>query len=515
MKPVVKLIDYTKNAFNLSIATARTCYSGSGLIYPEDMEKSDKSIELRDKIAKSTKKAGHLTTRQHPQFIFTLDKVSRHFVWSFLHSHPYYNSEQVSQRYVEVKADNFYIPPDLTPVLNELYLKTIKFATDEYQRFIELVKPAVTSEYFSIYKTRANYPEKWELPIKKRCLEVARYLLPLGTHTFLYHTINGLTLHRYHRLVNSFDTPHEQKIVIEQMIAEARKIDPLFVEEMDDPVLLEDTPEYKIFTEHFQSNKITEEFAAEFDENMQGKYSRLVSWSEKSVAVFCDSVRSVLGLPKSHLSDDEAIELVLNPAKNKHLGSTLNETTLSKISRSMFNIHYTFKKKISHTADSQDQRHRMVPASRPVLQTHFSGKADFIVPGIMNKYPDLLTEYNKFMHNLFSMINDFVAAGGSREFAAYLLPNAFPVRFYESGDLLNLHHKYKSRTCFNAQEEIFHASVQEIRDISAVHPQIGKWLRSPCWLRFMADEKPVCPEGNKYCGVQVWKKGLEEYDRII
>lgn len=102
-KPIVSLLDHSKDPFNLSIATARTCYSSKGILLPSDMITSEKSIEIRDKVAKSTKKAGHLTTRQHPQFIFTLDKVSRQFVWSFLHSHPFYNSEQVSQRYVEVK----------------------------------------------------------------------------------------------------------------------------------------------------------------------------------------------------------------------------------------------------------------------------------------------------------------------------------------------------------------------------------------------------------------------------
>ena len=94
-KPIVNLIDYSRNPFNLAIASARTCYSSKGILLPEDMVKSEKSIEIRDRVAKSTKKAGHLTTRQHPQFIFTLDKVSRQFVWSFLHSHPFYNSEQV------------------------------------------------------------------------------------------------------------------------------------------------------------------------------------------------------------------------------------------------------------------------------------------------------------------------------------------------------------------------------------------------------------------------------------
>src|SRR5256886_11214845 len=37
------------------------------------------------------------------------------------------------------------------------------------------------------------------------------------------------------------------------------------------------------------------------------------------------------------------------------------------IMRALQHANYTFAKKISHTADSQDQRHRMVPGSRPLL----------------------------------------------------------------------------------------------------------------------------------------------------
>ncbi len=35
--------------------------------------------------------------------------------------------------------------------------------------------------------------------------------------------------------------------------------------------------------------------------------------------------------------------------------------------RTLDHAHYTFRKKLSHSADSQDQRHRMVPGSRPLL----------------------------------------------------------------------------------------------------------------------------------------------------
>jgi len=68
-----------------------------------------------------------------------------------------------------------------------------------------------------------------------------------------------------------------------------------------------------------------------------------------------------MGVPQNVLSDAQAIDWVLNPSKNKYFSESLNLTSLSKLTRTLVHPHFTFKKKISHTADSQDQRHRMTP----------------------------------------------------------------------------------------------------------------------------------------------------------
>jgi len=97
----------------------------------------------------------------------------------------------------------------------------------------------------------------------------------------------------------------------------------------------------------------------------------------------------------------------------------------------------------------------------------------------------------------------------------YLLPNAVAIRFTESGDLLNLRHKYAMRLCYNAQEEIWRASLDEVKQIREVNPFIGKYLLPPCALRDMADVLPVCPEGERFCGIKVWRLSLKDYKRII
>src|SRR5437899_9595259 len=108
-EPVVILENAFQRPYDNAIATARTCYS-SKVINADDVAKDEAARARRDAIAQSTYKAGHHTTIQHATFQFVLDKVSRQFIWSFLHSHPFYNSEQVSQRYVEMKPGNFTVP---------------------------------------------------------------------------------------------------------------------------------------------------------------------------------------------------------------------------------------------------------------------------------------------------------------------------------------------------------------------------------------------------------------------
>jgi hypothetical protein len=71
------------------------------------------------------------------------------------------------------------------------------------------------------------------------------------------------------------------------------------------------------------------------------------------------------------------------------------------------------------------------------------------------------------------------------------------------------------RLCYNAQEEIWRASLDEAQQVRQVNPTIGRYLLPPCTLRALANERPYCPEGDRYCGVRVWDLEVEEYERVI
>jgi thymidylate synthase ThyX len=96
-----------------------------------------------------------------------------------------------------------------------------------------------------------------------------------------------------------------------------------------------------------------------------------------------------------------------------------------------------------------------------------------------------------------------VALGVPPEFALYVLPNAKTLRIDESGQFIDLLHKWTLRTCFNAQEEIYLASMEELAQVRERHPRLARYVGPPCVVR-NGLISPRCTEGTHFCGVPVW-----------
>ena len=511
--PKVTLVKgFGTDAYDNAIATARTCYN-SRIITSEDVRKDERARELRDRIGKETYEAGHHTTIQHATFQFTLEHVSRQAIWSFLHSHPFYNSEQVSQRYVEVKPGNVVVPALPEPQL-AIFKAAIEQSMGAYQQLITLLTPKVAEEFFRIFPARRRAPDKWVLGLKKKAQEIARYVLPIGTFAHLYHTVSGLTLHRYHRLSQQFDVPTETKLIVDGMIDEVTRVDPQFFKYIEDPLPLEETIEFTSLQQlgKLKSSGKNKAYLDEFDAGLGPLSSKLVDYKINAEQSVAQGVRDVIGATRAEMSDEAAIERVMSARENPYFGESLVLTTLSKMTRAMSHAHYTFQKKLSHTADSQDQRHRMAPASRPVMHAQFvPGYVDVILPDLIAAVPEARALYEKTMAMVWHSIEQLLDAGVSEEMALYLLPNAFPIRFLESGDLLHLHHKWVHRLCYTAQEEIWRASLEETVQVEKVHPLLARHIQPPCTLRRDAGITPFCPEGPRF----LRRAGVEDEARRV
>jgi len=514
--PRVTLRNAFAHPFDSAIAAARTCYA-SRLIGPEEITEKQ-----RINIGAATFYSGHHTVYQHAHFEFGLENISRQFVWSFLHAHPFYNSEQQSQRYVRLDRAHAYVPAE-SLFFNEgsraIYERAIARAWNYYRELSALLSGdarAILNDIWHVGPmSHVNRIQKIERSAEKRSIEIARYVLPLAAFTTMVHTISGIVLHRLWRMCSASDTPTEAREVIGQMVALARDIDPQFFERFGTEPL-EELPEWANRPavvnqdDHSAQSNGTgaatssgEGFAREFDVKLAGRASKLIDYSPNSPRIAAEAFRAVLGLTESQCSDAEAIDRLLNPARNLYRLETLNVGVHAPGMRALQHVNYTFAKKISHTADSQDQRHRMVPGSRPLITLSDTREPDFITPMLLDGNPRAKEVYERAMHDAWNAKNELLDRGVPAEIALYVLPNAKAIRLVESGSLLHLLHKWTMRTCFNAQEEIYRASMDELDQLREVHPQFARYVGPPCYVR-AGITTPICTEGSHFCGVKVW-----------
>ena len=244
--PRVTLRNAFAQPFDSAIAAARTCYSPR-LINPEEVTEKQ-----RVTIGSGTYFGGHHTVYQHAHFEFGLENVSRQFVWSFLHAHPFYNSEQQSQRYVRLDRAQAYVPRGERGIRRGRARDLRKSdcarvgalsRADARARADGARNPGRHLARRARCRTRKRV-QKVERQSEKRAIEVARYVLPVAAFTTMVHTISGIVLHRLWRMQAANDTPTEARHVIGEMVARVREVDPQFFDRFDNEPM-EDLPEWQ------------------------------------------------------------------------------------------------------------------------------------------------------------------------------------------------------------------------------------------------------------------------------
>jgi len=440
----IKILDTNYKPTDIAVGSARSCYFGKGIVTPDSASNWDKKNSLLDSIFK----AGHHTTLQHYHFTILIEGMSRHLIWRLLHSHIFYNSEQVSQRYAKMKAENFYIPKKANKdEWNKYYQKMFAF----YEKFSEKLEPIMKEKLPKFQKHIAN----------KKAGEMARYLLPVGMKAHLYHTINVITALRY--------------INVAQFLPESREEALEFVTKLEREMLKIDK-DLKPLIEFAKKEK------AIFPKIDMTKFR-----SEKDVNVF-DIVNYDFEMNENYAGILRANNLFFDESL---LGG--------------FNSYI----KLSFSADAQNQRHRRSPAIRPALKDIY--KKDYYIPPIIKE--NLLEEYNEAIEYSYKFFEEQKEILGVDE-AVYALVNAHNIEIIQKDDFNEFTHKAQMRLCYNAQQEIFDVIYEQIRQLKQNGVNADKFL-PPCALRFKQGLKPYCPEGDRFCGVKVWKFEFEEYKREI
>ncbi len=495
--PQVRLRNWFDRPYDDAISAARTCYSPR-VIDPEEVTDGQ-----RERIGPLTFDGGHHTVFQHATFEFALSGVSRQLVWSFLHGFPFYNTEQQSQRYVKLDEVAAHVPPELHSGARAAYTDAIERSWRAYAELTRRLTPVtheILARLWRLDRRKAKaFRKNVAREAEKKAIETARYVIPIACHTAMVYTVSGIVLHRLRRMLRVGDVPEESSRVVGRMVEEVERLDSDFFSRVGDPPLEDaDVVERAAAPAGPGDPAVCEAF----DKSLDGRLSRLIDYSVRAPEVIADSVRHVLG--RLDLGDDEALALVLDPGRNRYLLDKLNVSTHSPLMRTLVHAHYTFRKKLSHTADSQDQRHRTVPGSRPLLSRTVPLSVDVVEPELIRDDPGCHALFGEAVEAAFDARSRLLELGVSPELSLYVLPNALAVRFEESGTLLHLIHKWHMRTCINAQREIYEASMDEVEQVRAVHPRLVQHVGPPCFVRD-GHARPRCTEGSHFCGVPVWR----------
>ncbi len=168
---------------------------------------------------------------------------------------------------------------------------------EQYRSLCEKILPIVKAGYTERYPHRSLQEKKYQTDCRKIAQEIARYILPVATFSYLYHTINGVTLLRYYRLCKQFDAPLEQSIVTGKMVEELLRVEPKYKVILEEPLELDEIPECRFFETHYDSGTNVRRFIEEFDGGLEGGSSKLVGYKTANERILADSVREVLGLP--------------------------------------------------------------------------------------------------------------------------------------------------------------------------------------------------------------------------
>ena len=504
--PEVRLRNAFDAPYDDAIAAARTCYS------PRVIDASEVTERQRQNIGPLTFRGGHHTVYQHATFEFSLSGISRHLVWCFLHAFPFYNTEQQSQRYVRLDEVRAHVPSALGGEARLVYCEAVEAAWRAYAALTERLTPIAYEILADLWnldrRVGRAFGKNVEREAEKRAIETARYVIPIGCHTAMVYTVSGIVLHRIRRMAEVCDVPSEARAVVDRMVAEVERIDPAFFGEIGvETLAAEDSVEGRAAPAGVGDLAALEAF----DKSLGGRRSRLIDYSARAPEVIADAVRNVLG--RGDLSDAEALELALDPAQNRYRLETMNVSAHAPLMRVLDHAHFTFRKKLSHSADSQDQRHRMVPGSRPLLSRTAPASVDVVEPELIRQDPRAHGLFVEACEAAWEARARLLKLGAAPEHALYVLPNAVAVRFEESGSLLHLLHKWTMRTCLNAQREIYDASHDEIEQVAAVHPALARHAGPPCFVR-SGLVRPRCTEGSHFCGIPVWRSFPEVNRRI-
>jgi len=424
------------NPLELAAFAAKYCYEAQPPKFGEMID-----------VEKRLFLTGHHTTLEHFYFTFEINGISVGDVTLGLHlASPFYNSDQRSGRFCsemfsrpDVYGIRKYIDDFWPEVRNFPYiLDYFKNSVAMYNASLEKATK-ITAKF--IKEERPFASEKYiQQNAPKIAQEQLRVFMPVIFPTGLVYTVDLITLVSMHR--TAFNPVI--KWVVRRMAEEVIRI----------------FPELKfMFTEEARVN------ADQLKLNHCG--------FDNAKALYEPKFDLIGGLPSGAISIPNSKDT--HPVDALHFHPKF-------MNNSVLNVNSAVE--ISLATMGQDQRHRSIRRSLPVLTGNYY-------------IPPVLLELN-----LESAMKNAVERWDSLrekipESLWYILaPYGAMASYVKSGSVNAIAHEQAKRTCWCAQEEIYHLSRLQRNAIEIFDSQsdLLKFFQPPCW------KTGKCAECSRYCG---------------
>ena len=391
---------------------------------------------------------GHHTTLEHNHFSFLLNGLSVSSVLFGIHLNaPYYNSDQRSGRFSKM-----YDAPDMNELsqnLKKLYpdeditqaIRFIQKGVDLYQMHIG---PLTALAEKVIREDRPLANDKYvQMNGKKFAQEQLRVFISQAMPTALITTVNLSALAALWRVAWSPEMRFVTDLMKDAVLAVQPDIGYMFDAEKRQNMNW--SPEMRFDSVCVKTQPVCRLISADIQSNQ-----------------FPKATDSVDILPFSPLSMDNNVD------------------------------HVRTEVELSCATMGEDQRHRSIHRSRPVLTGAF-----YVPPLVrMGGLEAEALAYMKEYANLRKIL--------SAELMTTIAPYGVMAKYQKEAPLNALIHEQEKRLCWCAQEEISEIARQLKTQLQQIYPAVADRLAPPCW-------KGGCREGVRFCGRQVNKKMVSDY----
>lgn len=418
------------------------------ICYEKEVPEVGKLIDIKSRLFST----GHHTTLQHNNFTFMIDGISVSSVYFGLHlTHPFYNSDQRSGRFSKM-----YNSINLDDIKNHLLnyfkekdvntaLSFINYGLSVYKNNIKEITELARKQ---IQTERPLANDKYiELNAIKIAQEQLRMFISMIMPTALDYTINLSSLFALYRTAWN----PELRDIISKMVKEVIKKYP--------------------------------NLSYMFDEKQRS--------SKDWTPINNNSHTGIKFKPNLDITNMYYDDSIFNVSSNKDAVDVFYFSPENMNNSVQFIIQNI---EVSCATFGQDQRHRTIKRGIP----KFSG--NFYIPPLLKK-AKLEKEAIKYM----KMFNELKIP---QTLLTMIAPYGIMVEYTKMSDINALLHEQAKRTCWCAQEEIYHLSTALRKELIN---KIGKDAKLIKELSPTCFKSGICIEGVRFCGRNINERFTDTY----